>query len=343
MTAKKGTNQEKAIVPDDPKKKLSLPEPIRKMALQYKYMIVNGNRLSDQEAISLALYSKSTGLNPYAGECWYIPGVGPGPGIAGWRKKAQEQLAWEGQQTNSPIGYFWTEDEQLSESGVGAIFDPEAGDIAYKVTLKVSTSSQQWRKDYFEAVKFLRDMGSENPLIEGKTLVGEEPSWTGIGIVYGSEKFAFGDKPEKFNRHERAIKRAEKIAIRKRFPRIDLPLDLEFEENSIDAEWNEEGRSPRNAREIIRELGFDTGIIEEEESQEEGIQEEETGEDPQESPQIDPERLNQIKGMTTPKGAKLGDLSADQLMMISENPVYSPEIREGADTLIGEMQKESQE
>jgi hypothetical protein len=76
------------------------------MLHEVKLMVVNGKKLSNDEAQALAVYSIQENLDPLAQECWYIPGVGPTPGIRGLRRKAQEQLP--------PNDYFKVEFRDVS-------------------------------------------------------------------------------------------------------------------------------------------------------------------------------------------------------------------------------------
>lgn len=46
---------------------------------RYKNLVANGRNLKDDEAIALAQYSVSTGLDAFLQECYYLPGIGPGP------------------------------------------------------------------------------------------------------------------------------------------------------------------------------------------------------------------------------------------------------------------------
>src|SRR5512137_1884010 len=85
---------------------------LQELAERFKLLIVNGKNLQGNEALALAQYSQMTDLNPFAGECYYLPGIGPGPGIAGWRKKADEQLEWEARKAAEPLARFWCDYEE---------------------------------------------------------------------------------------------------------------------------------------------------------------------------------------------------------------------------------------
>ena len=204
----------------------------REFAQRLKYMIVNGHKLQDEEVYALAQYAASTRLDPFSGECWYIPGKGPCPGIAGWRTKGQEQLEYEAKTSGEKDpGYFWCNYEDADPKE--CVFDPTK-DIAYKVTLRDSRTQNAWRSSLKETIQMLREALKDckatpedfwNLVKEAKEMVGPEPLWTGYGVVFGTENF-----PPSFDRRERAKKRGEKLAIKKRFPRIHLPEPLGYED-----------------------------------------------------------------------------------------------------------------
>lgn len=191
----------------------------RELAGRLKFMIQNGRALQDNEVFALAQYCAANDLNPFSGEAYYIPSAGPCPGIAGWRKKAQEQLNWEAAAQNENGAHFWVETREATTEEAG--HDPNAGDIAMFVTLHDWLTNKRWRRAFFDTLRELKEVGYnlEDATAQAKVMVGPEPVWTGVGVVYQKENFG-GDK---FNRAERASKRAEKIALRKRFPRVNLP------------------------------------------------------------------------------------------------------------------------
>lgn len=224
-------------------------------------MIVNGEKLSDNKIAALAAYSMTNDLNPFNGECYYLPNIGPTPGIAGWRKKAQEQLDWEAQQAGELGAHYWIEYEK-AEVGE-AKFDPTK-DFAWKVILRDWLSDKRWRRDVFEAMDKLMLAKVDDPYHEALKLVGYKPEWTGVGVVTAGENFG----NDKMDRNERAKKRAEKIAIRKRFPRIKLP-DPEIDYDDV-IDITPEPVEHKTEKEILAELGIDQ---EEDDSQQETLEE----------------------------------------------------------------------
>jgi hypothetical protein len=231
------------------------------LAKQIKLMIVNGKVLSDPEAMALAQYAVSNDLNPFSGEAYYIPGVGPTPGVAGWRKKAQEQLEFEAHEAGEKGAHFWIEEVPLDPQD-GIKLNP--GDQAAKVILRDWITNTRWRHAYFEAMRELKEMGDPSPAQSARAFVGPEPVWTGIGVIAASERFAGDGKPETMNRHERALKRAEKLAIRKRFPRISLPeISLSTEPEDYVEGLILEPDQERTPDELVKSLGYESAPADE--------------------------------------------------------------------------------
>lgn len=268
---------------------------LKAMTDRLKLMVQNGKNLSDNEAAALAQYSLATNLNPFAYECYYLPGIGPGPGIAGWRKKAEEQLEYEAKRAAEPMARFWCEPTEPTEGEVGKL---QPGDIAVKMILHDTLTKNAWERrilsHYIELVKNgIKDGAWET----ASTLVGPEPVWTGLGIVRQTENFG----RDNFPRYERACKRGEKAAIRKRFTRVHLPEPEGFEEADIvDSTFVEvEQSAPKDEAQLMAELGF--------------------GEMPEPTYQMS---LDEARNTKTPMGQELGTLTKKQLETIVNNPHY---------------------
>ncbi len=267
------TQQDKALAKAEPRA-LANDDPVleeaRRFAKRLKFMIVNGNKLSDQEVYALAHYCASNQLNPFAQEAYYMPGTGPVTGIVGFRRKAQEALASEikqwmdmGIRFDGPQNY-WLEKRPATHDE--AMFMD--GDIAIHITLHDSMARKQWQKSLFAAMKELRDAGLTDfneCLRLAKEMIGNEPVWTGVGVVYQGEKFSRDGAPEKYNRVERAEKRAEKQALKKRFPSLqqyDTPAggaDIDVDAVDVSFQEPEERKqlSEREVDQIIRDMGFE--------------------------------------------------------------------------------------
>lgn len=233
----------------------------RELTYRLRYMIVNGNKLSDHEVIALAQYAVATDLNPFAGECYFLPGTGPVPGIAGWRKKAQEQLEYEARAAGLQIAPYFTVD-YFDATTQEAVFNP-ATDLGYRAVIKDSVSQKQWSDSLFAMMRELRSAGVQDAYKEAINIIGPQPTWSGVGVVFGSENFG---RIEKFDRRERAKKRAEHAALKKRFPRVQLPepQEMDYEETQFkvmtDVEYKESLPEPKQVKSIDQlnvELGFD--------------------------------------------------------------------------------------
>lgn len=90
-----------SLTADDPE--------LRVLAARIKALLPNGDKLSDTEALAGAQYAKATGLNPFAGEFYIVPGIGVVPGYKGelvkqaqsglrpryqYRRPTEEEMAW---------------------------------------------------------------------------------------------------------------------------------------------------------------------------------------------------------------------------------------------------------
>jgi hypothetical protein len=80
---------------------------LRDFASKLKLLLPNGAKLSDAEALAGAQYAKTTGLDPFRGEFYLVPGIGVVPGYKG-------ALARDGMQGRAPDYRYrpLTEDEK---------------------------------------------------------------------------------------------------------------------------------------------------------------------------------------------------------------------------------------
>lgn len=229
-------------VSNEPKQ---LAQPEGELFRRLKMLICNGRKLQDDEAWALTQYARATNLNPFVGECYYLPGSGPIPGIAGWRTKAQEQLDYEATKCGEHGASYSVEYEEAQPGE--AVFE-QGKDIAWKVIIKDYLSSKRWRQAVFEAMREFSQAGSQSAYKDALAMIGKEPEWTGVGVVKSGENFG-GDK---MDRNERAKKRGEKLALRKRFPRVYLPEP----ENYVDMEPNITIEAKHTEAEILGKLGY---------------------------------------------------------------------------------------
>jgi len=232
-----------------------------------KRLIVNGKKLQDDEVRALAVYTAQTGLNISMNECYYMPGTGPIPGIAGIRRLAKEAAMTEANDAKYRlVGKGYRLEFVSGESKkLDAVYDTKKGDIAYECILTSDMDEAFWLNklfsvmDKFSAYK-LDFSDAKQKAIE---LIGNCPKISYVGVVYGSEVFSYNGKPEKMDRHERAKKRAEKGALKKRFA---LQINVEFEEPEEFIEMeilNGNSNAPlldnsnKTTNELISELGFE--------------------------------------------------------------------------------------
>lgn len=92
---------------------------IRELGERLRRFLPSGDKMTDGDALSFAQAAFALDLNPFAGEIWYIPGVGIVTGIAGYRKMARRQgpfVAQSRQMTPQE-----REDHNLKPGDLGAI------------------------------------------------------------------------------------------------------------------------------------------------------------------------------------------------------------------------------
>lgn len=192
-----------------------------------------GKNLDINKATELAVFSLVNGLNPFEGEA-YNGEMGCVAGVAGYRRKAREYLLeLYGPQANYSIEYVPATTQE-------ADFNPDNGDVAWKVILHDSEREKGWMRQVIENLKGLKDAGMEDEhqrYTIARELAGPRPSIEAVGVVKANEHFSGIDwenwdkkitkkdangntlyKPESWDRNERAKKRAEKQAIRRMYP-----------------------------------------------------------------------------------------------------------------------------
>ena len=192
-----------------------------------KTMIVGTRKLADAEVFSLAVYAITNNLNPFAGECYFIDGVGVVPGVAGLRRKAREQLDREAKIAKMDGAQFAIEYSLATHEE--AVF--EDGDVAWKAVLTDTVSQSKWLGDLLSTTKLLQGLfpgvGFSELMAKAEEITGKKPTWWAVGVVSKDESFSKLEyengkptgsrKPEMWDRNERAKKRAAKNAIRQRF------------------------------------------------------------------------------------------------------------------------------
>jgi hypothetical protein len=188
-------------------------------ARKIKMLLPYGAKLTDDNALALAAYSRLHGLDPYNGECYYLvrekkndrgevvgrEELGVYPGIRGKRKVAKQQLSGFDPQATYKIDYL-----VVGPDAVG--LKPAAGEIALVIEaqLRDTVSTSAYLAEFYK----LQGMKADGDLI--RAVLGKPPVWTGFGVVKSTELRYIKMSPMAL-----AKKRAESDATNQRF---DLPF-----------------------------------------------------------------------------------------------------------------------
>lgn len=216
---------------------------IEVFAKRIKTMMRGGEKLSVGDALALAQFSKVTGLNPFIGECWWIPGSGAMVGIAGARRKDQERAAERG-------GYSFPNTTVCSPEEAG-VSDAELKDVvaAFRTEINDSGATSEYQRLFTATIQALREAGVSDPFSAAKEVCGPRPSWVGYGYSKKSE-------PSRMNKVQLARKRSEADALKKR---IVIPFGAQMAEVDVSPEYvdAESEESPKHTRaESLHDLGF---------------------------------------------------------------------------------------
>lgn len=196
-------NSNKAVVP------FRSREEVRELAERIRIAVPGGRKLEDNEAIALAQVAAAHGLDPFIGEVWYIPGVGPCVGIKGLRKVAAQKAAEED-------GNYWTEFHQMSGEEKEAYLIP-ANALAFRCHLFDSATIRA----YAESIRQLTLAGI--PYEVSLQIVGERPKTVGVGWWVPGEQ-------TKMKPAQCAMKRAEADALKRRY-HIPFGFDVEQQDD----------------------------------------------------------------------------------------------------------------
>jgi hypothetical protein len=185
-------------------------EELSSIAGRFKTALRGGDKLNNSELIALAQLSKITGLNPFIGELWYIPGKGPMIGIVGARRLWNEKSA---------AGGGWSSVEILPCTPQEAGYAGDVKDLAaaFKATAHDSAATLQYQKMFTDTINTMRSAGSTDPFGDAKQICGPRPQWEGYGYSTVSET-------SRMNKTQLARKRAEADALKKC---INVPFGLE--------------------------------------------------------------------------------------------------------------------
>jgi hypothetical protein len=185
-------------------------EELSSIAGRFKTALRGGDKLNNSELIALAQLSKITGLNPFIGELWYIPGKGPMIGIVGARRLWNEKSAAGG-------GWSSVEITPCTPQEAGYTGDIKDLAAAFKATAHDSAATLQYQKMFTDTINTMRSAGSTDPFGDAKQICGPRPQWEGYGYSTVSET-------SRMNKTQLARKRAEADALKKC---INVPFGLE--------------------------------------------------------------------------------------------------------------------
>jgi hypothetical protein len=175
---------------------------LKHMAWRVKHCVPGGQRLGDDEAYSLAQIALATGLNPFTGEIWYIPGRGPMAGIRGLRRRAREQSTYS-------LDCRAMRGEEVTEHQI------KPDDVGRTCAL--------YRHDVLQrAVEINKAAGTE--IVPVKPIIG-------VGIWRKGDNVPSGKSPVWV-----ADKRAEADALRKAFDLSELPYSDEVNGISMESD-----------------------------------------------------------------------------------------------------------
>lgn len=213
-------------------------------AKRIKTMMRGGDKLKNEEALALAQVATITRLNPFIGECWYIPGSGPMIGIAGARRVDQENAAARG-------GYSTVEVIPCDPQEAGALESEVKGvAAAFRAEITDSAAALEYQKMFVSMLQALREAGDKDPVPTAREICGPRPKWVG----YGFSKIGESTRMSKV---QAARKRAEADALKKK---IVIPFGAEMAEQDIAPDYIEaqatDPEPKRSHSQNMAELGF---------------------------------------------------------------------------------------
>lgn len=182
---------------------------VRELVQRLKIMAPGGMNLTDNEALALAQYSISMSLNPLVGECWFIKdkngkALGMMPGVAGYRRKAQEQSKDKGAD-------YWLEFDEITNPDERARLVIPEGALAMKCRLYETHKT----KAYADSVEKLSKSGA--PWSDIKGVLGTKPYVEGISFIKPEEMKQLERGRLQMPHVQRARKRAETHALKQAF------------------------------------------------------------------------------------------------------------------------------
>lgn len=173
-------------------------------------IVTNGKKLNDEQIRGRAMFAITHGLDPVTEVHTITDGNGRTMAhtmaIDGYRRKCQEQVGFANE---IQLDFVELDPAQLKKYGNVL--------IGYECRLRDGASYTQWQKRLREVGDALRAaMGGPVSFQDLMSVVGQPPTYTGVGLFYANELSDYKDK--NFNPIERCKKRAEVNARKKRFP-----------------------------------------------------------------------------------------------------------------------------
>ncbi len=177
---------------------------------QVRRAIPSAKDLTNDEVRSLVIASKFSGLDPFAGEIYYIPRLGI--------QVASKVLVSDAVTAAARRGASIIVDYQQIHSGTSAgdQISLAAGDVAWECIITDSAKRQRWFNERLQLIESYKAMGyapDEVRQLVKDDLGDRPPVITAMGVVRASENFGGPGAEQKFTRHDRAKKRATKKAI----------------------------------------------------------------------------------------------------------------------------------
>ena len=238
-------------------------QPIVNLASIFKKTLPYGKLLSDEAALSLAIFSKAHDLDPANGECYFmvkekvdqqtgqrsIEEKGVVPGIKGFRKHANNSL-----RKADPQAFYHVQFDTVDHAAQKMQYP---GDVVICVQATLTDSISKGR--YIMDLMSMKHEGFT--LDEIEKIIGTMPRWIGFGVVKAQEA-----KYIKVTPYQLACKRAEAAATKLRFDLgFGLSDDVELEMleagdvgTTTDPFYNPPAvKVTRPEKEILAELGYE--------------------------------------------------------------------------------------
>lgn len=174
-------------------------------ALRHALPGLNKDAITDADVAALVIAAKWSGLNPYGGEIYLIPGKGV---MTASKVKAADAVAAAAKRGDTLSIDF---DQVPPGTELYAELNLAEGDLAYRCRIISSKSRNAWYNHRLAVVNELKALGYSRPEMEAKLseMFPHAPEYTAVGIVKRAEDFGDGSrKAEVFSRADRAKKRA---------------------------------------------------------------------------------------------------------------------------------------